>query len=88
MRRVAARHERAVFQLVDLSPPDLVIKLQVSPEVAARRKPETPPAQLQTGIELVRQLRFPPTTTVVDLNAEQPLETVLLRAKQAVWDCI
>jgi hypothetical protein len=88
MRRLAARHERDVFQLVDLSPPDLVIKLHVSPEVAAHRKPETPPAQLQTGIELVRQLRFPPTTTVLDLNAEHHLETVLLRAKQAVWDCI
>jgi len=88
LRRAAARHEQAAYRLVDLSPPDLVLKLHVSAEVASRRKPETPAAQLKTGIEMVRQLRFPATTTVVDLDAERPLVTVVLEAKRALWACI
>ena len=85
LRRWAARHEQAGFQLVNLSPPDLVLKLHVSPEVASRRKPETPQHQVRSGIEMVQQLRFPETTKVVDLDAEQPLTTVLLEAKRSVW---
>lgn len=86
--RAAARREREAFRLAELTPPDVVIKLHVSPEVAARRKPETPDEQVRTGIDMVRRLRFPPTTRVVDLDAEQPLPQVLLAAKQAIWDAI
>lgn len=88
LRRWAARHEQAGFRLVELSPPDLVLKLHVSPEVAARRKPETPHHQVESGIDMVRQLRFPETTKVIDLNAEQPLSTVLLEAKRHLWASI
>jgi hypothetical protein len=84
----AARREREAFRLAELSPPDVVLKLHISPEVAARRKPETPWEQLRTGIEMVRRLAFPPTTRVVDLDAEQPLPTVLLLAKRAIWEAI
>jgi hypothetical protein len=86
--RAAARRERRAFERAELSPPDIVIKLHVSPAVAARRKPETPAEQLRTGIEMVRRLTFPPTTRVVDLDGEQPLETVLLLAKRAIWEAI
>lgn len=86
--RQAARQERAAFAAVELSPPDLVVKLHVSPEVASRRKPETPAEQVRRGVDLLERLRFPATTRVVDLNAEAPLSEVLLRAKQAVWDCL
>jgi thymidylate kinase len=85
LKRAAARREQESFALVDLTPPDLVFKLRVSPEVAARRKPETPPAQLRTGLELLGRVQFPPTTRVVDLDAEQPLADMILEAKRAVW---
>ena len=86
--RAAARREEAAFRLAELTPPDLVLKLHVSPEVASRRKPETPAEQLRTGIEMVRQLTFPATTRVVELDAEQPLPAVLLAAKRAIWETI
>jgi hypothetical protein len=86
--RSAARREQAAFRLAELSPPDIVFKLHVSPEVASRRKPETPAEQLRTGIDMVRRLTFPPTTRVIDLEGEQPLETVLLQAKRAIWEAI
>jgi hypothetical protein len=86
--RIAARREDETFRLVDLSPPDLVMKLHVSPETAAARKPETPADQVRQGIEVIRGLTFPPTTRVVDLDGEQPLAHVLLQAKRALWESI
>jgi hypothetical protein len=64
------------------------VKLHVSAEVASRRKPETPPEQLRTGIDMVRRLQFPDSTRVLELDAEQPLDQVLLQAKRAVWENI
>jgi thymidylate kinase len=87
-RRYAARQEAAAFRLVDLVPPDLVIKLHVSPRVASERKPETPQQQLLNGVRMVRGLQFPPTTRVLDLDAEQPLADVVLQAKRAVWESL
>jgi thymidylate kinase len=88
LRRAAARREQAVFRLAELSPPDLVVKLHVTPEVASRRKPETPPEQVRTGIDMVKRLQFPATTRVLELDAEQPIDQVLLQAKRAVWESI
>jgi len=86
VRRFVARREAAAFQLVDLVSPDLVVKLHVSPDVAAQRKPETPRQQLLNGARMVQGLQFPPTTRVVDLDGERPVTEVLLQAKRAVWD--
>jgi hypothetical protein len=88
VRRYAARRETTTFQLADLVPPDLVLKLHVSPQVASDRKPETPAQQLRTGARMLAGLRFPATTRVVDLDAEQPLHYVVLQAKRAVWDSL
>ena len=86
--RAAARHEDETFRLVDLSPPDLVVKLHVTPETASARKPETPAEQVRRGIEVIRGLQFPHSTRVVDVDAEQPLAHVILQAKRAVWETI
>jgi hypothetical protein len=86
--RFAARHEDATFRFVELSPPDLVVKLHVTPEIALARKPETPAEQVRRGIEVIRGLQFPPSTRVVDLDGEQSLAQVVLEAKRAVWETI
>jgi hypothetical protein len=88
LRRYAARREAAAFQVADLAPPDLVLKLHISPQLASQRKPETPAQQLRTGARMVQGLRFPATTTVVDLDAEQPLHLVVLQAKRALWESL
>ena len=84
-RRWAAEREQRAFHLSELVPPDLVIKLHVPAEVALRRKPETPPEQVARGAQLIRDLRWPATTRVVDLDATQPLDQVIVQAKRAVW---
>jgi hypothetical protein len=88
LRRVLARREQTAFQLTELTPPDLVVKLYVSAEVATQRKPETAPLQLRNGLELVRQLRFPPTTRVLEVDADLPFPQVLRQVKEAVWTAI
>ncbi len=86
--RWAARVEDAAFRSMAAAPPDLVIKLRVAPEVALRRKPDTPPAQLYRKTEIIGELRFPPATRVVDVDANRPLEQVLLSVKRAVWESL
>jgi len=60
----------------------------VPPEVALQRKPETPREQVLRGAQLIRDLHWPATTRVVDLDAAQPLDEVILQAKRAVWSAL
>jgi thymidylate kinase len=84
----AARWELGVYRRLETVAPDLVIKLHVSPEVSARRKQDGAVESLAQRAETVHSISFPPGTRVVDLNADQPLDAVLLQAKRAVWDAL
>lgn len=72
-------------QMAEKAPPDLIIKLNVTPEVALARKPNTPAEGVRKKVIAVRALQFSADTTVVEIDATQPLSDVLLEAKQAVW---
>ena len=86
--RAAARHELAAIRAAELQPPDLVIRLHVMPEVAARRRPTMPLERLQRSAEKIASLHYPPTTRVAEINADQPLEQVLLAVKRALWESL
>jgi thymidylate kinase len=88
LRRTVAKRERATFREATIVPPDVIVRLHVPVEVASQRKPDTPLDQLRRKIEIVGQLRFPPPTRVVEIDAAQPLERVLQDVKQAVWACL
>lgn len=83
--RLAAERERRAFEAMDRYQPDVVIKLLVSAEVALGRKPARSEAQLRRKIEVVRALKYPPATRVIEVNADLPLEQVLLQVKRAIW---
>lgn len=87
-RRAIARWELGTYRIADVLPPDLVIKLHVSPEVAVHRKPDSARQDLSRRVAAIRHLRFPLPTRVVDVDADQPLEHVLRDVKTAVWDCL
>jgi hypothetical protein len=80
--------ELATPGAADLNPPDLVLRLHVSPAIALQRKPGTPVERLRHQTEMVRRLRYPAATCVVDIDADQSFEEVLLRVKRALWDTI
>jgi ABC-type cobalamin/Fe3+-siderophores transport system ATPase subunit len=88
LRRLIARREHAAFREAALVPPDVVVRLNVPMDVAASRKPETPTDQLRRKVEVVAQLQFPAGTRVIEVDAAQPLERVLLDVKQAVWEAL
>ncbi|WP_143162115.1 hypothetical protein [Phormidesmis priestleyi] len=74
--------------MAEKMPPDLVIKLNVTPEVALARKPESPAEVVRQKVDAIRALEFPAQTIVVNIDATQPLDEVLLKAKQAVWETL
>lgn len=80
---VLARSERRMFERMVAQAPDLVLRLNVSLEVAAARKPDHRFSSLARKVADVPRLRFG-DAPVVELDAEEPLEQVIARARAAV----
>lgn len=81
----AAKNEMSVLeQCIDLGP-DMVIRLNVSPDVARRRKPETPLITLEEKIRSIGDLMFP-HADIAEIDADRPYEEVLMDIKKKIWD--
>ena len=78
------RFEAATYSLAHRLPPDLVVKLLVTPETAARREPDMDPVAISIRIAAVPRLAFP-GARVVCIDAEQPLNEVIRSVKQEIW---
>ena len=76
--------EAGVYRLAERLPPDLVIKLIVTPETAARREPAMDLEVIRERIPAVPQLRFS-GARVVSIDAEQPLDDVIAAVKREIW---
>jgi hypothetical protein len=81
------RFESSSYVLARRLPPDLVIKLVVTPETAARREPDMDPAIIRQRIAALQHLNFP-GARVVCVDAEQPLTEVLRVVKREIWRLI
>jgi len=80
----AARAEMKGYGELAALKPDLLVKLVVSPAVAHARKPDHSLASIERKCALTRELRFP-GIEVVSIDADQPLDKVMLDAKRIVW---
>lgn len=78
-----ARRERNKFAAMASHRPDLIIRLNVSLDVAHARKPDHPAATLARKITDMSRLTFP-GVKLVDVDADQPLEAVQAHAKAAI----
>jgi hypothetical protein len=76
--------EAATYALAQRLPPDLVIKLIVTPETVARREPEMDSTVVTARIEAIPQLTFS-AAHCVSVNAEQPLADVVAAVKRKIW---
>src|SRR5882762_3942203 len=74
----------ARFNWAERHPPDVIVKLTVTRETATRRKPETGAHEVQRRIAAISTLAFP-GATVVQIDADRPLEQVLRDVEGAVW---
>jgi thymidylate kinase len=86
--RAAARWELAAYRRMEAFIPDLVIKLQVSPEVSAARKQDVSLESLARRAEVVNRVSFANEARVASVDADQPLEQVLLEVKRMVWEAL
>lgn len=84
--RALARWERAPYEWAARYPPDLVVKLRVSPEVAHRRKPEMPLGDFERRVAAVESLHFATDTVTVD--ADRPADEVLNHVKRLIWELL
>ena len=80
--RQLAHQEAAYYR--QIKPPDALFVLHITPEVALRRKPEHKP-HLMTAKSMALDNFDVQGTCVIKIEAEKPLEQVLLEIKCAVW---
>ena len=78
------RFEAGAYALARRLPPDLVIKLEVGTETAARREPDVSRAIIERRIDALRRLAFP-SSHVVLIDAERPLAEVTRSIRREVW---
>lgn len=78
-----AASERRMFERMVAQAPDLVLRLNVSLEVAAARKPDHRFTSLARKVADVPRLQFG-SAPIVELDAEEPLEQVIARAHAAI----
>lgn len=83
--RALAEWEGKPYREAETYLPDVVIRLNVSPDVAAQRKSDISYEQCNKRINAINSLRYPTPTRVVDIDANQPIEQVLLEVKHAIW---
>ena len=81
--RWLARHERKAFEWMTSYRPDLVIRLNIDLDTACARKPDHIRRKLQRKIEITPLLKFN-GAPIVEIDSIQPLEQVLIEAREAV----
>jgi len=84
-RQELAKWERQPYAQAHAFQPDLVIRLLVDDETAARRRPGHDPEELASRKRVVEELRFDRAALgVVEVDANRPFETVFVEAHAAM----
>ncbi|MCW3474799.1 hypothetical protein [Limobrevibacterium gyesilva] len=76
--------EARAYALARQLPPDLVIKLDATPETIALREPDMDAEIIRARTAAVMQLGFP-ESRVVNVDAQQPLADVIRAVKAEIW---
>ncbi|MEE8662283.1 MAG: nucleoside triphosphate hydrolase [Acetobacter sp.] len=87
LKGLLARSERQLFARMVACKPDLIIRLNVSLDVAIARKPDHKPDNLARKINDLSNITFK-GVNMLEINADQPLETVLSTAKNAISEIL
>ncbi len=83
--RALSRWEGVPYSAADMYPPDLVVKLDLTAEVAISRKPEMSLEECNRRIAVIKGLVYPAATQTLLLDATEPLDSVLLKLKESIW---
>jgi thymidylate kinase len=77
--------EQTIYERI--SPPDCLILLHVSPNVALRRKPDHAPEEIERKIQAVERMDRQ-GLQIIDIDADQPFERTALQTKSALWNIL
>ena len=82
MTKKLSQAEENLYQKI--RPPEQLFVLQVSPEVSLARKPDHKPELIEAKSQAIRQIARN-DLNLTEVDAEQPLEQVLLQIKSTLW---
>jgi hypothetical protein len=83
-RKLSAIEDRLYARI---RPPEHLFLLHVSPDVSQLRKPEHPRAVIEAKSKAIDRIARG-DGSIIDIDADQPIETVLLQIKTALWSLI
>src|SRR5699024_1221672 len=84
--RILSKREQQYFELAKKHTPDLVFVLNVSSKTAADRKPnEVDIESHEKMMQSILGLKFTMETKVVEIDADQSYNTVLLNVMDKLW---
>ena len=86
--RYMAGRERRPYEWAEGHPPDLVIRLRVSEAVSRERRPRSAVAGLTSRLAVMERLTFGDSGKIVDVDADMPLDRVILAVKRLVWGAL
>jgi len=78
-------YEQRLYDRMVRCVPDLVIRLNIAPEKAVARKEDLNLATAEFKVGILHALEFAGDPPLIDIDAEQPFEKVLLEVKCALW---
>ncbi|MCC2603175.1 nucleoside/nucleotide kinase family protein [Sphingopyxis yananensis] len=78
-----AQKEQMKFKAMVAHQPDLILRLNVSLDIAIARKPDHIPTSLARKIDDLSRISFG-DAPLAEINADDPLDTVLTNAKSAI----
>ena len=86
LRRSLARWEHGIYERATMQHPDLIIKLDLSPEIAAGRQSETSIDDLYRRRQVVLGMDYGEGCDHVEIDASESPDAVLLNVKRAIWE--
>ncbi|WP_162036237.1 nucleotidyltransferase family protein [Chengkuizengella sediminis] len=83
-----ANWESRPYEWANKNPPDIVVRLNVTAENAYQRKKDMKFEEFKKRVGDISSLKFNEKSTVVEINADQPLNQVLSEVKYKIWSHI
>lgn len=85
---LAIKEENLLYKLDnDIPKFDIVFRMNVSPEEAIKRKPDHSFNAMKRRAETLRKIEYS-AKKVIDIDANDALEKVILKVKEAIWDIV
>lgn len=81
---IKGQKELKLFEKFSELEPDIVFKLKVLPEIAAKRKASHSPDTIRVKCEKLEEISFK-SAKVIEIDASKPYPNVLLEIKNEIW---